>query len=895
MYYCNKYKGIFIVDHKKIENKWKRKWLEQGIFQADPNEKEKCFVTFAFPYVNGPLHLGHSFTATRIDVYARFKRMQGFNVLFPFGFHATGEPILGVVERLRKGDEAQKKVLLREGITEKDIEKFKDPKYIVRFWQKRIENDANSLGLSVDWRRKFTTIDPAFNRFIEWQYNYLKRKSYVIQATHPVVWCPHCNSPTGDHDRLTGEGESPIEYIIIKFNLDDKILPAATLRPETVFGVTNIWVRPDAEYVIAEIDKEEWIIAESAIAKLKDQLHHVKEKGKIKGKDLIGKYVENPVTKDKVIILPASFVDLNNATGIVMSVPAHAPYDWIALEDLKKTDALHKEYGINIKEIEKIKPIKLIDTPGFVDLPAKKMCSIFSVSSQLDKDQLDKATNEVYKKEFHQGILNANTGKYAGMQVSKCKKELAQDFKKQGIASSIWELTGKVVCRCTTEAHVKILENQWFLKFSDPEWKRLARKCVDQMKFYPEEARKQFEEIIDWLEDKACARKSGLGTRLPWDPEWIVETLSDSVIYMAFYTISKYINEYNIEPHYLKEEVFDYIFWGKGDPKKIANKGISEELLKKMREEFDYWYGQDMRASAKELIPNHFTFSIFHHVAVWPNEPKRWPKAYTINGMQQMNGQKMSKSKGNYITIQEAIEKYSADAMRITLMDSTEGMDDPDWTEKATIAWKNKLDSIYRLVKENYGKGKGESNLDKWLVSRMQEHIKAITEHLENVRTKSAVTVLHLMLNDIQWYLRRGKKGKALDYSLEVFVKCLSPFTPFICEEIWQEMGKKGFVSKSDWPKADKEINKEILQLEEFVKKLCDDLNEVIKLAGKKDKLYLYVASPKEFDYYKEAKEFLQKEFGFKQVNIEKAADASYDPEGKAKRAKFGKPGIYLE
>lgn len=842
------------------------------------------------------MHLGHSFTAVRLDVYARYKRMQGFNVLFPFGFHATGEPILGVVERLKKGDEAQKKILLREGVKEEDIEKFKDPKFIVRFWQKRIENDANGIGLSVDWRRKFTTIDPAFNRFIEWQYNYLREKGYVIQATHPVVWCPHDQSPTGDHDRLIGEGESPIEYIVIKFKMDDKILPAATLRPETVFGVTNIWIRPDAEYAIAEVDGEDWVVAPKAIEKLKDQLHHVKVKGSIKGRELIGKYALNPVKQENVIILPASFVDLDNATGIVMSVPAHAPYDWIALEDLRKSvEALQREYGVKKEEIEKIKPIKLIDTPGLGDIPAAEACKRFSVTTQLDKEQLDKATSEVYKKEFHQGVLNENTGKYKGLAVSKCKKELSQEFKKQGIASYIWELTGKVVCRCSTETHVKILENQWFLKFSDPEWKKLARKCVDQMKFYPEEARKQFEEIIEWLEDKACARKSGLGTKLPWDPEWIVETLSDSVIYMAFYTIAKYINEYKIEPHYLKKEVFDYIFWGKGDPEKIANKGINKDLLEKMRKEFDYWYGQDMRASAKELIPNHFTFSIFHHVAVWPDEPKRWPKAYTINGMQQMYGQKMSKSKGNYITIQEAIEKYSADAMRITLMDSTEGMDDPDWTEQATLAWKSKLDSIYRLVKENYKKGKGKTKLDEWLVSRMQQHVKAITEHLENVRTKSAVTVIHLMLNDIQWYLRRTKPGEALDYVLEVFVKCLAPFTPFMCEELWHNMGKKGFISLAEWPKADKEINEDVLQLEEFVKNLYDDVREVVKLAGKKEKLYIYVASPKELEYYQTAEEFLKNELGFKKVEIVLSSKAAYDPEGKAKRAKFGKPGIYVE
>ncbi|MBU5690329.1 MAG: class I tRNA ligase family protein, partial [Candidatus Aenigmarchaeota archaeon] len=555
--------------------------------------------------------------------------------------------------------------------------------------------------------------------------------------------------------------------------------------------------------------------------------------------------------------------------------------------------AIMKKYGIKID----LKPIKLIDTPGFAGIPAEQACRDFGVNSQLDKEMLEKATNEVYKKEFHQGVLNENAGKYKGMEVSKCKKSLSADFKQKGYASSIWELTGKVVCRCTTQAHVKILENQWFLKFSDPEWKKLARKCVDSMKFYPDDARKQFEEIIEWLEDKACARKSGLGTRLPWDNEWIVETLSDSVIYMAFYTIAKYINENGIEPHYLKDEIFDYIMLGKGDPKELACKGLSEKMLKEMRSEFDYWYGQDMRSSAKELIPNHFTFSIFHHVAVWPNEPKRWPKAYTINGMQQMNGQKMSKSKGNYITIKEAIEKYSADAIRITLMDSTEGMDDPDWTEKATKAWREKLDNIFNLVKESYNKGVDKTtNMDKWLHSRMQMHIRKMTEHLEKVQNKSAVTVLHLMLNDINWYLKRVDKPnkKEMNYAIKVLIKCLAPFSPFIAEEMWHFIGEKGFVSTSSWPVAES-IENEIIQLEDFVKNLCDDLSQVIKLAGKKNRLYLYVASPKELDHFKTAADFLKKQFGFESVSIESSNKASYDPEGKAKRAKFGKPGIYIE
>jgi leucyl-tRNA synthetase len=210
------------------------------------------FVTVAYPYPSGAMHIGHGRTYTVPDVYARFKRMQGFNVLFAQGFHATGEPILGTIERLKNKDETQIETFKLYGASDADINNFikKGPEFTARFWMKKWIEILKSAGYSIDWRRTFVTaITPTYNRFVEWQYNTLRKKDYVIQGTHPVIWCPKDQSPTGDHDRLEGEGESPIEYIIVKFKLDSgEIIPCATLRPETVYGVTNIWVNPEGKY-----------------------------------------------------------------------------------------------------------------------------------------------------------------------------------------------------------------------------------------------------------------------------------------------------------------------------------------------------------------------------------------------------------------------------------------------------------------------------------------------------------------------------------------------------------------------------------------------------------------------------------------------------------------------
>ncbi len=845
------------IDFKKVEKKWQAAWEKKRIFEANVDKNKKFFTSLIIPYVNGDIHIGHSFTYSRTDSYARFKRMQGYNVLLAQGFHATGEPIVGAIERLQKGDESQIDTMKLYGATDKDIENFKKkgPAYAAKFWSQKITETMKFMGFSIDWRRVFiTAVDPAFNRFIEWQYNTLKKKGYVVQGTHPVIWCPHDKSPTGDHDRLEGEGESPVDYVLLKFQMDDGlILPAATLRPETIYGVTNMWLKPDYEYMKAKVDGEVWLISERASIMLSDQLKDVEIIEKIKGSDLIGKKCKNPMTKREIPILPGNFIDTDTSTGVVMSVPSHAPYDWIALKELIDNGELEK-YNTNEKEV---RPIPVVSTLGFGEHPAIEISEKMGIKSTKEVEKLNETTSLLYKKEFHQGILRENCEEYAGLRVGECKERLAIDFIEKHIADILWD-SALVICRCTTRCHVKILENQWFLKFSDEEWKDLVRKCLERMSIYPDGARANFLNTIDWLKDKACTRKGGLGTPLPWDKSWIIETLSDSTIYMAYYTIARIINEKKIKAEQLADEIFDYIFLGMGNVNELSKKTkLTIKTINDLKKEFEYFYPVDFRNSGKDLVQNHLTFYLFHHTAIWPEE--FWPKSISVNGFVNVEGEKMSKSKGNIIPLRNLIDIYGSDLVRINIIASSEGIDDADWRAENIKSYKARIELLFDLIKKlKKAKIARERNIDLYMKSIINRQIEAVGSNYEQLCFRTAVQhALFSTTNALRWYVKRcngvnNANGKILREALSAIVSILTPVIPHASEEMHSLLGNKGLAAFAEWPESDKKaLNEEAEKSEEFIENVIDDFEEIKKIAkiGPK-KLSIFVAEDWKFDVY---------------------------------------------
>ncbi|MFH1420457.1 MAG: leucine--tRNA ligase [Candidatus Aenigmatarchaeota archaeon] len=855
----------FMTDNIKmadIEKKWQKKWLDEGVFEADVSDKKKFFVTFPYPYVNSSPHVGHGYTFLKCDLIARFKRMMGYNVLFAQGFHATGEPIVGAAKRIANGEETQIAAFKKLGLDDAMIEKMTDPQIIVEYFVKEWIKDLKGIGGAIDWRRTFftTKLNPCYNRFVTWQYETLRKLGYVDKGTHPVIWCPNDKSPTGSHDRLEGENANILEYIVIKFKLDidndEYIIPAATLRPETTYGVVNMWVKPDIEYTKADVDGEKWIASKSCLEKLSEQKHSVKILGTIKSNKLIGKSVTNPVSAVEAMMLPANFVDLNNATGIVMSVPTHAPYDYMALEEIQS--GKKEAFGADIDDVRKIKPIVLIKTEGLAENPAKAICKDMKIKSQNDKN-LELATKMIYRAEFHKGVLNENCGRYAGKSVKDAKDRIVEDFTKAGHAIIMHETSEDVVCRCTTKCFVKIIENQWFLRYSDEKWKNKTITALEHCKVWPDEARSWMEHAVMNMKDKACARTSGLGTPLPWDKEWIVEPLSDSTIYMAYYIIAKYVNNKTLSEKNMTNEFFEYVLLGKDIANASKTSGLKERVLKEIRDELNYFYPVDIRSSGKDLLSHHLIFYLYHHVAFFSKE--KWPKGIAANGWITVDGLKMSKSKGNFVSMAEAIEKYSADGSRLAFLDSYSGLDDVNFGRESAEQYKKKLEEFLvgalEILKNS--KKKNKALAEKWLLSKTQGYIKAATGALENMDNGVAFNnIFWGLYTDLNKYMSKNDCHKeTLKYALETFAKMMSPFAPHFAEELWSRLGNATFACTNKWPVPDERlIDKEAEGSEDVVKNVLADIRDVRKLVKFEPKrLTIFVAQNWRFKVHELARD----------------------------------------
>lgn len=820
------------------EKKWQNLWNEAKVFEADVEEgKPKFLCTFPYPYVNGRPHVGHLFSAMRVETAARYERMKGKNVLFPQAWHCTGQPIVAAAELVARGDEKQLEILRDLGVAESELKKFADPKHWVAYFPEKYREDWERIGMSIDWRREFITTDmnPRYDAFIRWQLTRLKERGYVKKGTHPVVWDPVGLAAVGDHDRREGEGETPQEYTLIAFQRTDtnEKLVVATLRPETLPGATNLWVNPALTYkrVSAKghlmTEAEVWVVSEPCAQKLPDQEYEIEILGDVPGEELLSTSVTT-LDERTIPVLPASFPTAHKGTGIVLSVPSDAPDDYVALRDLQNDEKTIAKYSLDEEAVVAIKPIPIIDAGELGTLAAVTAVEQFKIVNQKERDKLEKAKKLVYKKGFYEGTLIV--GPYKGERVELAKERYKRDLLATGQAHKFYELTGKVVTRTLVECTVKVVRGQWFIDYGDPEWKELAHKALAKMRLYPEKSRSQYDHVIDWLKEWACAREKGLGTRLPWDEKWVIESLSDSTLYNAYYTFAHLLAAYPEER--VTPELFDYVILGKGDAK--------ESAWKEMRACYEYWYPVDFRNSGKDLVQNHLSFMLFTHVALLPED--KWPKAYGVNGHVTVDGQKMSKSLGNVIPVRIMLDEYGADASRLTILNGGEGMDDPNWDSELAKTTSLRQEQFLALCKEHAHDDRNDRHkelpVDEWLQSVVHRTIRDASSAMEETNYRTALQLSWFELTNT---IKRYKKlcnndvhAAHLRFALETQAKLIQPVMPHLAHEAWSILGHKELLATEPWPKADEALIDEALEAtQDLIEQLASDIRSVQALLKK--------------------------------------------------------------
>jgi leucyl-tRNA synthetase len=845
--------SIKYVPHD-AERKWQKKWDEAGLYKAEIEPgKPKFYIHFAYPGISGYLHVGHMRGFTYTDVFTRYKRMRGFNVLFPVGSHATGNQAISFAKKVSEGNEAWIEYLRANKCPEEQIRKMKDPGEVVAYFNKIYTDEYwKKFGFLADWRRFTCTIWPDYGKFIEWQFKKLNDHGYLTQKPYFATFCPSCGPVAVDPsetDLHKGGKAEKHEYTLLKFKFGDSYLLAATLRPETVFGQTNFWVDPELDYVKVKIEGETWIVSQPCADKLQVQKDGVEILEKVRGREIIGKTATAPVVERPIPILPANFCDPNVGTGMVTSVPSDAPYDWMALVDIKKNDELKREYDLE-SLLESLEPIPIIDTKNLGDLPAIKICEEMGIENQ-DDPKLEEATKIIYKSGFHTGRMKENCGDYAGLPVEEAKDRVKEDMIAQGIADVLHDLSEEVVCRCGDHVLVKRIDDQWFIRYSDTDWTEKTKDFAEGMNIHPQPYYDNFPGILDWFQDRACARLGNwLGTNFPLDRKWIIEPISDSTIYPSYYIISKFVNEGLLNADSLTEKFFDFVFLGQGKSIEVAEQtGVEKDLLEKIREEFTYWYPVDINLGGKEHQTVHFPVYAMNHVAVFPGTC--WPRGIFVNWwiIQKGGIAKISKSKGGAEPVPDAIQKFTVDGLRLYYCHVASPFVDVEWDEQIVHNYRQRIQKIWSLVHGLTTAGAGQDGpgeIEHWLISRMNRHLENVNSSLDEFDVKSASHVPFFgMVTDLEWYLKRGGgKPEVLGQYLEVLVKVLAPFTPHLAEELWEAMGRDSFVSTAEFPGYEPEKINLVAELgEEYLRWTIDDIQSIIKVI-KKDpgEILLYTA-----------------------------------------------------
>lgn len=336
------------------------------------------------------------------------------------------------------------------------------------------------------------------------------------------------------------------------------------------------------------------------------------------GEDLIGTRVKAPLAKyEHVYVLPMLTISINKGTGIVTSVPSDDPEAYAAIMDLRNRAALREKHGVTDEMLIPYEVVPIVDVPEYGDTSAVKLSNELKIASQNDKEKLLRAKDQINYKAYREGVMKVgrHSGMYSSLSLSlytispsminawivmygrlvkEAKPLIRQELIDSGHAITYSEPAAEVISR-SGDVCVCARKDQWFISYGEREWRTQAEALLRDVDTYSTESRRNLEGSLAWLHEWPCARIDGLGSRVPWDPRYLIDAFSDYTIYMAYATAAHLLHAGSLDgstpgivpPNQLTNQVWDFIF-ARSDS--LPDSDIPVEALKRLRREFEYWY-----------------------------------------------------------------------------------------------------------------------------------------------------------------------------------------------------------------------------------------------------------------------------------------------------------------
>jgi len=736
-----------MYNHHTVEKKWQKAWDDEKAFKTENDyTRPKFYALVEFPYPSGQgLHVGHPRPYTALDIVARKRRMQGYNVLYPMGWDAFGLPTENFA--------IQNKIHPKE-VTEKNVEHFK--------------SQLRSLGYSFDWDREINTTDPGYYKWTQWIFLKLFKEGLAYKKEMPINWCTSCKVGLANEEVVGGvcercgsevvrkvksewmlkitnyadkllEGLKDVDYIErvktsqinwigrsegaeVDFRLKDKEdkLRVYTTRPDTLFGATYMVVSPEHPLVDKykdEIKNWDEVVKYREMASKKSDFERTELAKDKTGVVLDGIKAINPVNNEEIPVWISDYVLMTYGTGAIMAVPAHDERDW----------EFAKKFGLPlIQVVEGSEGTVDIDKAAFTDVATGRM---------------------------------VNSGFLTGLTVEEAKEKIKDFLAEKGIGNRKvnFKLRDWVFSRQRYWGEpipIVHCEKCGFVPLDESELPLLLPEVESYMP--TDNGESPLAAMTDWVNTKCPCCGGPAKRETDTMPQW-----AGSSWYFLRYT----------DPH--NEECI-----------------ASPEAL-------EYWLPVDWYNGGMEHTTLHLLYSRFWHKFLYDQKVVPVPEPYqkrTSHGMiLGSNGEKMSKSRGNVINPDDIVRDYGADTLRTYEMFIGAFDLSAAWSDDGVKGCRRFLERVWKLQEIMTG----EEGYSDDMETKMHQTIKKASNDFENLKFNTAIAAMMSLINDFY------KKNSVTKGEYKTLIALLNPVAPHITEELWEIIGCEGRVYESKWPVYD--------------------------------------------------------------------------------------------